>query len=192
MLYIPLRISTDVNITVTNTATPLYTLMDTASTLDNAQTYYDQAHANAVMITAEGGDIRYLVGTDPTASDGTLISKGTTWYLPGVELNEMRLISTSENVAVTVVPYLSEKGESPCMIAYDVTIEAVLPLPDGAATSANQTNGNQKSQIVDENNRSAIIDALSHTQVVTEFDHHQLHIGNHFNNSDSNQFQQIN
>ena len=117
MRSIPLRISTDVNITVTTTATKLYDLMDTASTLENAQTYYDQAGANAVMISVESGDIRYLIGTDPTANDGILIYTGTTWYLPGIELNQLRLIAFDDTTKVTVVPYLSELTDSPCAVS---------------------------------------------------------------------------
>ena len=251
MLSIPLRISTDTNITVTATATGLYTLMDTASTLQNAQTYYDDAHANAVMIQPYDGDVRFLIGTDPTTDEGTIIPAGHTWYLPGVELNEIRLIrAVAWDVVVSVVPYLSEKGESPSQVnlpwfAFDsgsedpikllstgralhtavqnLPTEYPLPasqvstltppaaitgfatsakqLPDnhnvtvsnmiaevekGLATSDNQTNNAQTANIVgvDYVAGKRGIDAMTETLQFIDYNHHQIHAGNHFLISD--------
>jgi len=116
---------TDTKVTVTSTATLMYTLMDTASSTKNARQYYSDRFANALIINPEDGDIRYLVKGTPTASVGILISSGSKEYIPGVELDEIKLIRVgSSDVAVTVVPYRSEPGESPANVAYDVTLEA--------------------------------------------------------------------
>ena len=174
MRAIPLRISTDVNIQVTNVATKLYPLMDTASALENAQTYYDQAGANALMISAEGGDIRYLIGTEPTAGDGTLISKGTTWYLPGIELEEMYIITTAGNFDITVVPYRCDVGESPSMIANDVTLEAgdieigAVEIKDGDSDIRVDVNSLHMEDFKDERDNAMCTVAASYGFTTTE------------------------
>jgi len=43
MIAVPLRIITDTDLTVTTTAARLYALMDSASSITNSQTYYDDA-----------------------------------------------------------------------------------------------------------------------------------------------------
>ena len=112
----------DTKITVTSTATRLYDLIDTASGTKNAQQYYDRKLASALFIQPEDGDIRYLINGSPTATEGILIKQGNKEWLPGIELFGMELISTSGNVAVTVVPYISRPGEDASFMATDVSL----------------------------------------------------------------------
>jgi len=115
----------DCKIVVTNTATALYDLINTASSKGSAQQYYDGKRTDTVMIQPEDGDIRFLFNADPTATEGELLSSGVKYYLPNIEPFGMRLIRTgSTNVAVTVTYYRAERGESPVAVAPEVTLEA--------------------------------------------------------------------
>ena len=123
MLPITLRSPSDTKIAATSTATNLFDLIDTANS-EGSRKYYNDQFANALIISPEDGDIRYLEGDDPTATEGILISEGTKEYIPGITLDQIQLIRAgSSDVAVTVVPYRSEPGESPGAIAYDVSLE---------------------------------------------------------------------
>lgn len=112
----------DTKITVTNTATPLYDLIDTASSKNTAQSYYDDRFTDTVMIEPEDGDLRFLYNIDPTFNQGERLCKGIKYYLPRIELFGMRLVSMSGNVAVTVTYYRAEKGESPVSVAANITV----------------------------------------------------------------------
>ena len=125
MISVELRNVSDTKITVTDTATSLYSLMDTASSDTNAQKFYDGQNTDSVMILPENGDIRFLINDDPTATNGDFLSSGTKYYIPRIELFGMRLIRTgSANVSVTVVPYRAEKAESPVAVATSINLGA--------------------------------------------------------------------
>jgi hypothetical protein len=120
MIAIDIQSVAGTKIAVTDTATALYTLMNTAGTTKNAQQYYSDRFASALMITPEDGNIRYLIRGTPTSTEGQILYQGNTYYLPGVELSEMKLIRIGgANVATTVIPYKSEPGESPCAVAHN-------------------------------------------------------------------------
>ena len=126
MLFITPQNVTDAKVTVTSTATLLYGLMDTASSVSTSRKYYNDRFANALIINPEDGDIRYMINATPTATTGILVSSGSKEYLPGLaELDALKIIRVgSSDVACTVIPYRSEPGESPANVAYDVTLEA--------------------------------------------------------------------
>lgn len=179
MLSIPLQNASDCKVTVTSTATGVYDLMDTASSVNNSQKYYDQKFAGCVSIQTEDGDIRYLIGTDPTATEGHLVKNGQKEYLPGVEVGEVRLIRVgSSDVKCTVVPWRGEPGDSPMLMTGEVVLETgdiqigAVEIKDGdtdtrldvkvdgvkyaayvqsesLASASNQTDGSQKTQVVD-------------------------------------------
>jgi len=89
-------------ITVTNTATLLFSLMDTAGSVTNSQKYFTDLFASGILITPEDGDIRVMVGTTPTASLGMLLTEGSKYYLPQIDLTRLKLIRTSANVLCSI------------------------------------------------------------------------------------------
>lgn len=124
MISIAPQNASDTKITVTDTATSLYDLIDTASSTKNAQQYYDSKFADSVVITPRDGDVRYLVNGTPTSDLGTLLSAGVTYYLPRTEPFAFKLIRAGgTNVVVDAVLYRAEQGENPTAVAYDISIE---------------------------------------------------------------------
>lgn len=110
-------------ITVTNTATKLYDLLDTAGSAANNL----PGHLNAVDLVVESGsDVRILFdGNSPTSSKGILLSQGALYSFRGVPLTQLRLIRTgSSNASVSVQVGLSQEGESSSAAATSVTLEA--------------------------------------------------------------------
>lgn len=109
----------DTLISVTDTATLLYTLVDTASSSSNSQIYYGnevtngKGVANCVSIRPQDGDIRVSIGATPTATKGFLIHSGTRYFYNG-EISKLKLIRVSgaTTVAVEVDFFLVERGES--------------------------------------------------------------------------------
>lgn len=99
-------------ITVTGTATALYTLMDTAGSIATSQAYYDGFKANAFIIKPEDGDIRVLPKATPTSTQGLLLKSGSSYSFTGTDLTDFRLIRTSGNVACSVLLGHTEAGES--------------------------------------------------------------------------------
>lgn len=110
-------------ITVTNTATKLYDLLDTAASASNNL----PGHLNAVDLVIESGsDVRVLFdGNTPTASKGILLSQGAIYAFRGVPLTQLKLIRTGgTNASVSVQVGLSQPGESTNVAATSVTLEA--------------------------------------------------------------------
>lgn len=110
-------------ITVTSTATTLYSLLDTAGSAANNL----PGSLNAVDLVVESGsDVRILFdGNTPTASKGILLSQGAIYSFRGVPLTQLKLIRTgSSNASVSVQVGFSKEGESSSAAAYAVTLEA--------------------------------------------------------------------
>lgn len=100
-------------ITVTNTATLLYSLMDTAGSTSQSLKHFTDQGANTVVITPEGGDVRFLCNAVPTASLGTLLKNGAMYSLPGLDLTTMKLIRTGgSNVTCSVQIFAGTGSES--------------------------------------------------------------------------------
>jgi hypothetical protein len=117
MLAVTPQDVSDTKITVTGTATALYDLINTASSKNTAQRYYDGKFMDTVMIQPESGDLRMLYSANPTATQGELLKSGVKYYLCGGASFAMRLISVSGlNVAVTCTFYRTAKGESPTAV----------------------------------------------------------------------------
>ena len=111
-------------ITVTNTATLLYSLMDTAGGV-NSQNYYGGIRpANGIEITPEDGDIRIEFGLTPTALLGKLLSSGTKYFIPSVDLTSMMLIRVSGDVKCSLDLYFSEPTDTAWAVAEKVTLES--------------------------------------------------------------------
>ena len=109
-------------ITVTSTATTLYSLLDTAGSAANNL----PGSLNAVDLVVESGsDVRILFdGNTPTASLGILLSQGAMYSFRGVPLTQLKLIRTgSSNASVSVQVGYSKEGESSNAAATSVTIE---------------------------------------------------------------------
>ena len=82
-------------IAVTNTATNLYDLVNTAASTTLANAGYN-FKANGINILPEDGDVRILFDSvlSPTASKGMLLTQGTQYFLRNVPLDKMKLIRT--------------------------------------------------------------------------------------------------
>jgi hypothetical protein len=119
-------------ISVTATATSIYSLIDTAASsaagLDGRN--------NAIDINVEDGDIRILFdGNTPTASNGILLSSGTIYQFRGVPLTQMQLIRVGgSNVSCSVQVGRSDASETSNAAAYAVTIGSI----DGTYTEDSQ------------------------------------------------------
>jgi hypothetical protein len=102
----------ETKIAVTGTATSLYDLMETASgSISGLKNYYSSMGGNAVLITPEDGDIRIINGGDPTASVGTLLLAGVTYWIP-CNLSTLNLIRTSSpNVNCSLHIGVAAEGE---------------------------------------------------------------------------------
>jgi hypothetical protein len=111
MIFLPVQSVSALRISVTATATSLFSLMDTAGSINTSQKYYSDLGANAIIITPENGDVRWLVGGTPTTTTGTKISQGATLPFAGIDLSLLKLISVSGTVICTVQLYKSEPGE---------------------------------------------------------------------------------
>lgn len=117
-------------ITVTNTATALFTLINTAGSVSTSQTYYTSPSSNQVgvgnglLITPEDGNIRLGYGITPTAALGTLLSSGTKYFLPNFDLEDIKLIRTSGNVSCSIDIVACADEDSYSGVAEAVTLEA--------------------------------------------------------------------
>lgn len=111
MIFLPIQSVTALRITVTGTATNLFSLMDTAGSINTSQKYYSDLGANAIIITPEDGDIRWLVNGTPTTTIGTKISQGATLPFAGIDLSLLKLIAISGSVVCTIQLYKSEPAE---------------------------------------------------------------------------------
>lgn len=129
-------------ITVTNTATKLFDLMNTAGSLQNSESYYSNLYANGIIITPEDGSIRILTGVNPTATLGTLLSQGVTYFFPHQKLEDLRLIRTGgSNVACSIQLYKANQGESLSAVsAVGATITVDTEFPTASAASDNYAN----------------------------------------------------
>ena len=155
MLPITPQAITDTKITVVTAATLLYDLIDAASSVTNSQKYYTDLQCDALLIQPEDDDCRISFGSTPTATDGFLLKTSTVYYFPGIDLSKVKLIRTSGDVAVSIQLCKSSPGESfsatiagTSSAAANVAVTSSA-LPTGAATAAAQTDGSQKSQLVD-------------------------------------------
>lgn len=118
MINIAPQNAASTKVAVTNTATGLYALMNTAGSVQNSQKYYTDERANAISITPEDGDVRMLFGGTPTAALGELLKQGTKYYFPGVQPGQMTLIRTgAADVNCSVNLYVAKQGESPTAVS---------------------------------------------------------------------------
>lgn len=110
----PLNIPS-LKISVTDTSTGLYALMDTAGTLKSGSNYkyYNDLQINGVIIMPEDGNVRMLSGADPTATAGTLLVSGVTYFIPNCDISDLRLIRVGgTSVLCSIEPIRAEPGES--------------------------------------------------------------------------------
>lgn len=77
----------------------------------------------------------------------------------------------------------SDVGEGDFGVNVPVKVESSA-LPDGAATSDNQTNGNQITKIKGATGDTTFqvprLDVATHTLQTIEYEHHEIHAGSHF------------
>src|SRR5437764_14620241 len=97
-------------VAVTNTATLLSALLDTAG----STTHNLPIGLNAVDLTPEDGDVRMLAdGNTPTSTKGVLLKQGVSYRFRGLKVSDIQLIRTgSSNVAMSVQVGYAEVGES--------------------------------------------------------------------------------
>lgn len=125
-------------IVVTNTATLLYSLINTAASTTLPRAGFD-VDCNGVDLIVENGIVRALWdGNTPTSSKGVLLSRGV-HRLRNIDLLNLRLIRVSgANVSVGVtVGKCNAKEESNIAIGYDVptSIIAGQKTVDSAGTA---------------------------------------------------------
>lgn len=118
MFQLTPRSINDMLVTVTSTATLLYTLVDTASATQNSKAYYGNQTspgngvANVVSLRAQDGDVRIAINATPTATKGFLIPSGTRFFYQG-DISALKLIRTgSADVAVEVGFWVAVPGET--------------------------------------------------------------------------------
>ena len=126
MLAIEPQQTSDTKITVTSTATNLFDLMNTSSSVNNSRNYYNQGFCSALILQAEDGDVRWLERGTPTATQGQLVKKGQKEWITNSQLDEIKLISTSGNVAVTAIPYRGESKDNPALMSGEVSATGTL------------------------------------------------------------------
>lgn len=139
MISFPLANSSASKITVTTAATPLLTLINTAG----STTHNFLLNLDAADIVVESGSVRVLYdGNTPTASNGVLLSSGTTFVLRHVPLKNVVLISTSGSVSCSVQIGESEASETTVLAGSS----------GGTGSSASQVQGNIASLATDSGN----------------------------------------
>ena len=93
-------------ITVTNVATPIYTLVDTAGSLANSRTYFGaidlNGPCNGIVITPEDGSVRLGYGITPTSALGMLLVVGKKYKIPNMDLDQVKLIRVTGNAKCSV------------------------------------------------------------------------------------------
>lgn len=102
MINLPIQNINALRITVTNTATPLFELMNVAGGINDSSNYYTKLSANAVILSSDSGGIRWLVNGSPTSTIGTLLSEGGSAVITNADLTELNLISTGASSVVNV------------------------------------------------------------------------------------------
>jgi len=111
MIYVKPRVAAEMTLSVTTSATPLMTLIDTAGSGTSAGNYYlAEKLCNVVRITPTTGSIRYGWGIDPTTANGAYLGNGNYEYIAG-DLSNLRLISTSGTATVSIVYYRANGSE---------------------------------------------------------------------------------
>jgi hypothetical protein len=118
-------------ITVTNTATGVYSLINTAGSVTDTQSRFTALGANALLITPEDGDIRLGFGYTPTSTVGMLLSSGTKYFIPNLDdgVQDVKLIRTGgSNVAVSVEVCKAVPGETGWAVAESVSFDAGISL----------------------------------------------------------------
>ncbi len=154
MIQLKPRDINDMLIAVTDTATLLYTLVDTASASAGSQVYYGNevtngvGVSNCVSIRPQDGDIRVVIAATPTAAKGVLVRSGTRMFFNG-EVSKMKLIRVSgaATVAVDLAMWLIERGESSSANTDTITavVDSEFPaasvLADGTANPTTTTTG---------------------------------------------------
>lgn len=124
MFYYAHQAAAGSKITVTGTATNIYSLINTAASTSLPRAGFP-TETNAIDITVEDGDIRVLFeGNTPTATNGMLLSSGNVYFFRGIPLDQMKLIRVSGNVSCSVMLGRSDRGESTNASAFDVKLES--------------------------------------------------------------------
>lgn len=124
MYYYAFQSAAASKITVTATATGLYSLINTAGSTSSVRAGFP-SDTNAIDITVEDGDVRMLwEGSTPTSTNGVLLSSGNTYYFRGAPLENMKLIRVSGDVICSVMLGKSDRAEATSASAYNVTLEA--------------------------------------------------------------------
>ena len=150
MRLIPNQNAASSKITVTSTATLLYSLINTGGSVTNSQKYFGSdtlngvGVANGIVITPEDGNIRMGNGITPTSTQGTLLTQGTKYSFPNVTLENLKLIRITGDVVCSVDLAVCEVGDSYSGVAETVSLLAadvsVVELPAAAASADNFAN----------------------------------------------------
>jgi len=121
-------------IAVTDTATLLFALINTAGSTNQAATFYNDPSnggpANGIIITPEDGNIRLSAGLTPTALLGTLLNLGSKYFIPGTDLSVLKLIRVSGAATVKCSIDLVRSDENDNFSANAETVTVTLSAAD--------------------------------------------------------------
>lgn len=121
-------------IAVTNTATNIFDLINTAQSTALANAGFSSG-VNAIIIQPEDGDVRILFNGTPTSANGFLIPSGAIATLCNVPLKAMKLIRTGgSNVTCSIQIGKSDLSESSAIIPSGGSSVAAGSASSGDAT----------------------------------------------------------
>ena len=120
-------------ISVTGTATAIYTLVNTAGSVSNTAAFMNSPNnggpANGIIITPEDGDIRIeFGGLVPTAALGMLLSQGTKYTIPNIDINQAKFIRVSTDVSCSIELIQATTADSITAVAESVSLEGTISI----------------------------------------------------------------
>lgn len=155
-------------ITVTNVATAVCSLIDTAGSLTAGTSLAYSKNpgnggpVNGFIITPEDGAVRLGYGITPTAALGMLLQQGSTYTIANVNIENVKLIRVSGNVKCSVDMIVSQAGEG-----YDsdaTSFDGGVPTADSAAnTTMSDVIGNKSDSHAGNSIMAGIDELKEHT-----------------------------
>lgn len=171
MRLIPNQNAASSKLTVTNTATSVFSLIDTSGSVTNTQKYFNDPElngigvANGILITPEDGNIRMGNGITPTSVNGTLLSQGTKYFFPNVTLPSLKFIRVTGDTVCSVDFAVCETGDTYSAVAETVALEGSITV--GSVTIADGSDATQGAK-ADARSTATDTTAVSAMQVLKE------------------------
>ena len=123
------------NILVTDVATDIFSLMNTAGATSSDRAGFAQA-VNGINITVTDGDIRLTYDDNiPTSTEGILLSTDNVAVLRNIALEDLKIISVSGNVTCSVALGVCEESEVSNIYSNSGYIPTVTPIDHADLTN---------------------------------------------------------